>query len=323
AMVDCELCKICLPIVAFVVAYYFVLPLLGIFFRHLVLTKLWSQRRQLKKLGGWAVVTGSTDGIGRAYARLLAKDGLNIVLISRSQEKLDDVAKELRDKYSVQVRIIVADFSQVDVYDRIERELSGIDVACLVNNVGVGYSWPTYLAGGPKPLDAGELQPMLNVNCSSVARMTRMLLPRMLPRGGAVINVASGSGLQPTPFLSAYSASKAYVVNFSESVAAEVRHLASKGGAVKSVTVQTVTPFFVATKLSKIRRASFFAPSPDAFVSEALNLLGVEQLSLGCLSHSLQYLFMSLLPSCVSNYVLCSTMYSTMQRSLKKQGKNN
>uniref|UniRef100_A0A1I8IXH6 Hydroxysteroid 17-beta dehydrogenase 1 n=1 Tax=Macrostomum lignano TaxID=282301 RepID=A0A1I8IXH6_9PLAT len=198
----------------------------------------------------------------------------------------------------------------------IERELSGIDVACLVNNVGVGYSWPTYLAGGPKPLDAGELQPMLNVNCSSVARNDSH---------AAAEDAASGRrrhqrGLRQRP---AADSVPAYVVNFSESVAAEVRHLASKGGAVKSVTVQTVTPFFVATKLSKIRRASFFAPSPDAFVSEALNLLGVEQLSLGCLSHSLQYLFMSLLPGCVSNYVLCSTMYSTMQRSLKKQGKNN
>lgn len=322
-MVDCDLCKFCGPILAFVIGYYLVLPLLGIFLRHLVLTKVCSKRRQLKKIGGWAVITGSTDGIGKAYAKLLAKDGLNIVLVARSAEKLEDVAKELRSTHGVEVRTLVADFSRADVYEKLESGLAGIDVVCLVNNVGMGYQFPTYLAGGSKPLDAGELQPMLNVNCTSVLRMTRMLLPRMLPRGGAVINVASSSGLFPAPYLSVYAGTKAFVVNFSESLASEVNHLVSKGGAVKSLTVQTVAPYFVATKMSKIRRPNFFAPAPETFANQALNLLGVEQMTVGCLSHSLQHFFMTLLPRCVANYLMCKIMYTTMQRAIKRDAKAN
>lgn len=69
----------------------------------------------LKKFGSWAVVTGCTDGIGKAYAELLAKKGLNLVLISRSKEKLDDQAKQLKEKFSIQTKVIPADFTGMSI----------------------------------------------------------------------------------------------------------------------------------------------------------------------------------------------------------------
>ena len=68
-------------------------------------------KMNLKKFGSWAVVTGCTDGIGKAYAELLAKKGMNLVLISRSKDKLDEQAKQLQDKYSIQTKVISADFT--------------------------------------------------------------------------------------------------------------------------------------------------------------------------------------------------------------------
>lgn len=65
----------------------------------------------IKKFGSWAVVTGCTDGIGKAYAQMLAKLGLNLVLISRSKDKLDEQAKELKEKYSIQTKVIAVDFT--------------------------------------------------------------------------------------------------------------------------------------------------------------------------------------------------------------------
>ncbi|CAG7821074.1 unnamed protein product, partial [Allacma fusca] len=91
----------------------------------------------LTEMGKWAVVTGASDGIGKAFAEQLANLGLNIVLISRSKDKLDLVASNIGEN-TVQTKVISVDFTHgVSVYDQIKEETEGMDIGVLINNVGI------------------------------------------------------------------------------------------------------------------------------------------------------------------------------------------
>lgn len=99
----------------------------------------------MKKLGSWAVITGATDGIGKAYALALAKQGLSVLLISRTEAKLQDVKKEIDDKgyNGVEVKYVVCDYSNFDqkAKDNVNAAMKGLDIGVLVNNVGVSYRY--------------------------------------------------------------------------------------------------------------------------------------------------------------------------------------
>jgi len=119
--------------------------------------------------------------------------------------------------------------------------------------------------------------------------MTRIILPEMAARGrGLIINVASAAGLSPTPLLSMYSGTKVFVDFFSRCLNAEY---SSKG-----VTVQCVLPYYVATKMSRIKKPNVFAPGPTTYVRQALGTVGVESRTMGCWSHALQNWFLSRIP---------------------------
>ena len=169
----------------------------------------------LKKYGSWAVVTGCTDGIGKAYAEQLAKRGLNIVLISRTLEKLQEQAKFITDKYKVETKVIAVDFTeQNSIYTTIRNELGDLDIGVLVNNVGMSYKYPEFFdIYGESDKDLSNL---INCNITSLTKVTAIVLPNMVKkRKGIIINNASGSGRIPTPLLTVYSATKAYVDFFS------------------------------------------------------------------------------------------------------------
>ncbi|KAK7912522.1 hypothetical protein WMY93_012733 [Mugilogobius chulae] len=212
------------------------------------------------------MVTGATDGIGKAYAEELGRRGFSIVLISRSQDKLDDMAKTVESKYGVQTKTIAADFSSVDIYSDIEEKLKGLEIGVLVNNVGTSYSYPEFFLGIPN-LNS-FIDTMVNINITSVCQMTRIVLPQMVERKkGAILNLSSASGMYPVPLLTVYSASKAFVDFFSRGLQAEYK---SRG-----IIIQSVMPFYVATKMTGIRRPTLDKPSPERYVSAELNTVGL------------------------------------------------
>ncbi|XP_073514269.1 very-long-chain 3-oxoacyl-CoA reductase [Phyllobates terribilis] len=267
------------------------------------------------RTGQWAVVTGATDGIGKAYAEELGRRGMCIVLISRTQEKLDEVAKSIREKFKVETKVIAADFGNpAGIYDRIEVGLKGLEIGVLVNNVGVSYEYPEYFLDIPD-LD-NTLDKMITVNVTSVCKMTRLVLPGMLARSkGVILNISSASGMYPIPLLTVYSATKAFVDFFSRGLHAEYK---SKG-----VTVQSVLPFYVATKMSGIRKATWDKPRPEDYVRSALNTVGLQSRTNGFLPHAIMgWLTGSLLPACLSTKLAMNMNKGLRARFLKRAKKN-
>lgn len=138
----------------------------------------------------------------------LAKNGLNVVLVSRSKSKLKTVATEISSKYNVETRVIDVDFtSGPQIFDVIKEKIAGLNVGILVNNVGMSYNCPEYFHSIPNQ-DA-FLADLVNCNIVSVTNLCKIVLPRMLEqKKGIIINISSMSATIPNPMLTVYSASK-------------------------------------------------------------------------------------------------------------------
>jgi len=246
----------------------------------------------LTRYGSWAVVTGSTDGIGKAYALQFAKKGLNVFLISRSADKLKEVKSEIEtvSKNKVEVRTMAVDFSKADksTYQDIQNQLSSIDVGILVNNVGVSYEHCEFF----HDVDDQVIDNLIKINISATTYMTKHALPAMLKKGkGCIVNISSISGVAPAPLLTAYGASKAYVDHFSRMLAIEY--------AGKGIFVQSVTPAFVTTKMSRFRRATMTIPTTDAFVRSAIRTIGYERSVAGFWVHDIMREVQGYIPAAI------------------------
>lgn len=171
-------------------------------------------------MGGTALVTGASSGIGRELAALFARDGFDLILVARRADALEALAAELRARAGVRVRVLPADLSSPGAAEALAAaataEADAVEV--LVNAAGFG------LRGdhAELPLDA-QLR-MIRLNVEALTELTRRLLPSMLRRGGGgVLNVASTAGFQPGPRMAVYYATKAYVLSFTEAIAEECR----------------------------------------------------------------------------------------------------
>jgi len=177
-----------------------------------------------KHKGNWAVITGSSWGIGYGFVHGVAKRGMNVVLIARSEDRLKEIATEIEGRYKVKTKSIVIDFGSNDpsIYQKISEEIQGLNITMLINNVGINTQWPKFF----HETSIEEMNNMVQINIKSGNMMTSMILPQMRERKfGTIINVSSGSAYpnQPTPLFSVYSGTKAYNQKFSMSLAEELK----------------------------------------------------------------------------------------------------
>lgn len=167
-----------------------------------------------------ALVTGASGGIGEEIARQLAERNHDLVLIARSEDRLEALSHEFGQKYGVMVTPIAIDLSTSSAAQDTLRELEarGLRVDVLVNNAGFA-DFGEFSSSDP----AKQVQ-MLNLNIVTLTMLTRALLPGMLQnKRGHVLNVASTAAFMPGPLMSVYYASKAYVLSFSEALDEELR----------------------------------------------------------------------------------------------------
>ncbi|KAM3927295.1 very-long-chain 3-oxoacyl-CoA reductase-B-like [Leptodactylus fuscus] len=275
-------------------------------FRVHILSRWW--KTDLKKYGGWAVVTGATDGIGKAYAEELAKRGFDIVLISRTLEKLKRVAKEIEQKTKRKTKVIQLDFTGgPEIYPKVEQELKSLDIGILVNNVGMIYN-PTPVTFLNVPNVSERAMATMNCNMTSAVQMTRIVLPKMIQRKkGLIINVSSEAGNRPYPMMTIYSATKAFLDFFSRALNIEYK---SKG-----ITVQSVTPMMVSTNMTQNAPSNLFVKDAKEFAREALNTVGYTHRTNGCLSHSIQSYFLNLF---MTDSLLGSSFMASVARGASK-----
>ncbi|CAH8538063.1 unnamed protein product [Schistosoma haematobium] len=258
-----------------------------------------SKRKTLRKAGEWAVVTGASSGIGEAYAEELAKEGLNIMLISYDEEQLSAVSDRIANTYNVQTRIVIADFTKDDVYEIIRPAVDQLStIACLVNNVGMALPFELF-AGEVDSPNEESIKNIIHCNIMSTATMTNIILPKMLTQKGpnpGIINIGSYSGLKVFPHATMYSSTKASIIQFSKCLAAEKYK--------KNVIIQAICPLYVSTNMTNKVKTTFFTPSAKVFAKSALDMFGVEQQTTGYIRHDLQTYLYDLLPAIISKQLM-------------------
>lgn len=165
-----------------------------------------------------ALITGASSGIGKAFAQELAAQKTDLVLVSRSAEKLQQLAKQMQEKFKIQTEVIVQDLTAQGATQSVFNTVSsqGLEIDLLINNAGFG----DYGAFAETKL-AKQVN-MIQLNITALVELTYLFLPGMQKRGqGGIINVSSIAAFQPLPYLSVYAASKAFVLSFSEALWAE------------------------------------------------------------------------------------------------------
>ena len=192
------------------------------------------------------LITGASSGIGEAFARALANRGHNLVLIARSEDKLIKLCSELGRIRSIHCQHVAIDLSKSESAAQLFAEIQkrGLEIDLLINNAGFGSM------GDFASLDLGRELNMIDLNMRSLVELThRFLEPMRARKRGAIINVASTAGFQPVPYMATYSATKAFVLSFSESLWEENReHGINVLALCPGVTE---TGFFAAAKIQK------------------------------------------------------------------------
>ncbi|HVN54689.1 MAG TPA: SDR family oxidoreductase [Anaerolineaceae bacterium] len=166
------------------------------------------------------LITGASSGIGAELVKIFAAEGCNLVLVARSEERLNQLAVELQKNAPIRATILAKDLSKPFAAEEIFTALQAqnISVDILVNSAGYGTH------GRFDRLDLGEELAMLDVNVLSLVKLTRLFLPGMVVRGyGRILNLGSTGSFSPTPLMASYGGSKAFVLFFSEALSEELK----------------------------------------------------------------------------------------------------
>ena len=209
------------------------------------------------------LITGASGGIGEVFARRLAAEKHNLVLVARSAEKLHALCDELMLKHQITAHYVALDLSEKDAEKRLfdETEKHNFEIDWLINNAGFGSM------GDFAELDFEREISMIDLNVRSLVGLTHLYLQKMRTRkSGMIINIASTAGFQPIPFMATYAATKAFVRSFSEAIAEENRPF--------GITVSVLCPGPTETNFFTAADAQPFAAkgmqTPEEVVETAL-----------------------------------------------------
>lgn len=223
------------------------------------------------KKGNWAVITGASDGIGKEYAFQLAEKGFNIVLVSRTQSKLEAVATVIESKFKKETKVVAFDATTdaAENYQKLFEAVKDIPVTILINNVGQSHSIPVPFL----ETSEDELISIVKLNNIVTLKITKLIAPLIVENAkkqkgvrGLILTMGSFSGLVPTPYLAVYSGSKAFLQNWSAAVAGELKP--------QGVDVELFISYLVTSAMSKIKYTSFTIPNPKQFVKATLKNVG-------------------------------------------------
>ena len=187
-----------------------------------------------------ALITGASSGIGREFAKLHASRGGDLVVVARSKDKLNELKKELENKYNINVTVIVKDLSlsnaAQEIYDEIKKVNIKIDY--LINNAGFGGRGEFHVRSMEQDIQ------MIEVNVMTLTRLTKLFLPDFIKSGeGKILNVSSTAAIMPGPLQAVYYATKAYVTSFSNAIWQEIKGT--------GVTITTLMPGAMDTGFAK------------------------------------------------------------------------
>ncbi|PRQ40072.1 putative very-long-chain 3-oxoacyl-CoA reductase [Rosa chinensis] len=253
--------------------------------------------KNLRKYGSWAIITGSTDGIGKALAFEMASKGLNLVLVGRNPCKLEATSHGIHEKYGNQVEIknVVIDLAKLsgeEIARAIEEGIKGLDVGVLVNNAGVAYPYAKFF----HEVDLELMESITRVNIEAATWVCKAVIPGMLKKKrGAIVNIGSGSSvIVPSyPLFTVYAASKACLAMFSRCTSLEYKQ--------QGIDIQCQIPFFVATKMTKLKASSFLIASPETYSKASIRCIGYEHLCTPYWGHSVQWFIARALPDALLN----------------------
>lgn len=213
--------------------------------------------------GKTILITGASSGIGEAFAYELAARGSHLILTARSDDKLEEIAWDIRQKHpDIRVGVYPFDLAAAEapaaLAEALEKDGHSVDI--LVNNAGFG-KWSQLLDEELATYDA-----MLQLNMGALVKLTYLLLPGMLGKGGGgVINIASTAAFQPCPYFAVYGASKAFVLSFSGALFGELHG--------KGITVTAVCPGYTNTPFwdeAHVKTRGFSFVKPARVVREGL-----------------------------------------------------
>lgn len=197
-----------------------------------------------------ALITGASSGIGYELTKLFARDGHDLVLVARSRERLENIARKMKSEHDISAWAMKMDLSVIGSSEQLFREIEaeGIMVDILVNNAGFGAYGPFETLGTQTQLE------MVRLNIEALTHLTKLFLPAMLENGeGKILNVASMAGFLPGPYMAVYYATKTYVLSLSEALASE---LEGTGVTVTALCPGTTdTKFFKRAKVERSRLA--------------------------------------------------------------------
>jgi short-subunit dehydrogenase len=193
---------------------------------------------------GYALVTGASSGIGADLARELGRAGHPLILTARRVDRLEALAAELRASARVDVVVIAADLAAANAARSLHEAVTtrGLTVEILVNNAGYG------MQGQFLDMDFDAVEAMFRVNVHALTHLTQLFARDMAKRGhGYVLNVASAAAFLPSPYVSAYAATKSYVLGFSEALRYELRD--------RGVSITTLYPGITTTEFNEVAHA--------------------------------------------------------------------